>query len=254
MGFLRLGTHLINFDYVLNKSLSQTCTAAQHSLAYSAFVRKGVILSNWFESNPTKSILIYTFFVAGFTWGVSNFILDENRVNLYKAQVENEQALNRQFNAKIGVLESRIIELSNENKRLYDWVAKEPGSFPALSKEIEALEHQLASEREVTESNAPNGLNENKTDVSYSYSESFVIGQSFTDPLTNATIGVSNVSIQRTADVYLHLPGSSGVEVNSVKPGSSWVYSYKNKTYKLTLNTIEWIGSQLQATVVEISE
>lgn len=78
------------------------------------------------------------------------------------------------------------------------------------------------------------------------------MGQSFTDPLTNATIGVSQIASDYTADIYLFLPGKESLEKKGVKPGSSWVYGFEKKQYKLTLNKIEWIGSSLKATVVEM--
>jgi len=189
--------------------------------------------------------------VIAATWAASHFVLDENKVNLYKAQVSNEQAVNRQLEAKISVLESRIVELSNNNKQLLSWVSETPSSFPALKNKITKLEARLASVPNVQKIAE---INKTEADKKYRYSEEFVKGQSFTDPLTNATIGVSDVSIDRTAKIYLYIPGLEGDEINDVKPGTSWAYRFKGKEYHLTLNTIEWIGSYLKATVTEIDK
>lgn len=209
-------------------------------------------MSNWFEDNPTKSIVSYTLVVIAATWAASYFVIDENKINLYKSQVDNERSVNRQLEAKIGVLEGKILDLSNENKQLKEWLSGESTSYPALINKIHALEKEL-SERPRIGSSEPKNTNEfSDLNKLYSYSENFVMGQSFTDPLTNATIGVSQIASDYTADIYLFLPGKESLEKKGVKPGSSWVYEFEKKQYKLTLNKIEWIGSSLKATVVEM--
>lgn len=209
-------------------------------------------MSNWFEENPTKSIISYTLVVITATWAASYFVIDENKINLYKSQVDNERSVNRQLEAKVSVLEGKILDLSNENKQLKEWLSSESTSYPALVNKIQALEKELR-ERPLTSAGASKEVNDSSNlNERYSYSESFVMGQSFTDPLTNATIGVSNIAANYTADIYLFLPGKENIEKKGVKPGSSWVYEFEKKQYKLTLNKIEWIGSNLKATVVEM--
>ncbi|WP_156801519.1 hypothetical protein [Psychromonas sp. CNPT3] len=43
--------------------------------------------------------------------------MDRNKVNLYKAQVSNEQAVNRALEVKVSVLELKISEVSDANKQ-----------------------------------------------------------------------------------------------------------------------------------------
>ena len=212
-------------------------------------------LSNWFENNQTKSVITYTVAVIAATWAASYFLIDENKINLYKAQVDNEKAVNRQFQAKIGVLESKILELSNENKQLKRWLSDDTTSYPVLVSKIKNLELEIAKTKEVelSKTRDDKALKPIKKEVKpYSYSEEFVMGQSFTYPLTNATIGVSQIASDYTANIYLFLPGKESVEKTDVKPGSSWVFEFEKKQYKLTLNKVEWIGSSLKATVVEM--
>jgi len=209
-------------------------------------------LSNWFENNQTKSVLTYTLVVIGATWAASYFLIDESKVNLYKAQVTNEKAVNRQFEAKISVLESKILDLSNENKQLKLWLSDDSASFPSLVAKIKKLEKKANKAKQV-EINKESTVESTKKEVRpYSYSEDFVMGQSFTDPLTNATIGVSQIASDYTADIYLFLPGTDSIEKTNVKPGSSWIFDFEQKKYKLTLNRVEWIGNSLKATVVEM--
>lgn len=210
-------------------------------------------LSNWFEDNATKSIFSYTLVVIAATWAASYFVIDESKINLYKAQVENEQTVNRTLEAKISVLERDILSLANENAQLKNWLSDDTAAYPSLVAKIEKLEKEMKVKVSV---GAATEKNTNyPVDISskpYLYTESFVKGQSFTDPLTNAIIGVSRVSIDYTADIYLFLPGKGALEKNGVKPGSSWVYGFLGKEYMLTLNSIEWIGNNLKVTVLEI--
>ncbi|MDP4488005.1 hypothetical protein QDG88_08640 [Pseudoalteromonas piscicida] len=209
-------------------------------------------MSNWFEENPTKSIISYTLVVIAATWAASYFVIDENKINLYKSQVDNEKSVNRQLQAKVSVLEGKILDLSNENKQLKEWLSSEATSYPALVNKIQALEKKLSEGPLTAAGSAKNAHDSSNQKKLYSYSENFVMGQSFTDPLTNATIGVSQIASDYTADIYLFLPGKESLEKKGVKPGSSWVYGFEKKQYKLTLNKIEWIGSSLKATVVEM--
>ena len=209
-------------------------------------------MSNWFEENPTKSVVSYTLVVIAATWAASYFVIDENKINLYKSQVDNEKSVNRQLQAKISVLEGKILELSNENKQLKEWLSTDSASYPTLVRKIKRLEKELSELPAALPEDIKSTQDSSGVDRPYSYSESFVMGQSFTDPLTNATIGVSQIASDYTADIYLFLPGKESTEKKGVKPGSSWVYEFDKKQYKLTLNKIEWIGSSLKATVVQM--
>jgi len=209
-------------------------------------------MSNWFESNPTKSIITYTLVIVTFTWAASFFVLDENKVNLYKAQVENEKTVNRQLNVKISVLEEKLLSLSNENNRFEKWLFEDTSSYPFLIEKITELEKKIKTKDLKKHTTDKAKQLSNIVKKPYLYSEVFVMGQSFTDPLTNATLGVSQISIKYTADIYLYLPGKEAIEEVGIKPGTSWIYEYNKKQYKLTLNTVNWTGSTLKATVVEV--
>ena len=52
----------------------------------------GEDMSNWFQEHPVTTIVGHTILVATTTWLVSSFVIDENKINLYKAQAENANA------------------------------------------------------------------------------------------------------------------------------------------------------------------
>ncbi len=218
-------------------------------------------MSNWFQEHPVTTIVGHTILVATTTWLVSSFVIDENKVNLYKAQAENanaqiknEQAIAEQYKAKVSVLESEIVSLRTINLRYLSWLSEEPKSFPALEKKVASLESQLSAAlvraSEVSKSNSLP-----KADpiyVPYEFKSSFEKGGSFVDPRTSATLGVSNISPDYTATGVLYIPGKDTVELSNIKPGETWLFEQNDKTYKLTLESVNWINNSLKASVVEI--
>jgi len=201
-------------------------------------------MANWFEDNPTKSVIAYTFVVGAVVWGVSNFVLDENKVNFYKA-------VSAQYEAKVSVLESEVSNLKTENERYRSWLSQDPKSFPTLESKIKNLEVALdeASRRPAikTEDKAPD------TQL-YDFTKSFYKGESFVDPKTKAVIGVSEVTPDYSANVVLFLPGGEKKELTGVKPGTTWVFDKGGKKYNLTLESVNWLNNGLKASVSEVSE
>jgi len=91
-------------------------------------------VSNWFEDHPIRSIIVHTLIVAGAVWAAFAFIFDENKVAVYRAQVENEKATATQYKAKTEVLEVEIARLLQEK----------PGNVGIASVD-NAVEHQLGN-------------------------------------------------------------------------------------------------------------
>ena len=201
-------------------------------------------MSNWFEDNPLKSIIAHTCLVGATIWAVSYFILDENKVNVYKAASE-------QYKAKVSVLESEISNLKSENDRYRSWLLQDPKSFLALEAKIQNLEVELdeARKRPIVDA-------EEKTPDTqlYEFSKSFSKGESFIDPKTRAVIGVSDVTSQYTANAVVVLPGGEKLDLKEVKPGTTWEFDKGGKKYNLTLDTVNWLNNGLKASVSEVSE
>ncbi|MBR9857734.1 MAG: hypothetical protein GYB38_08495 [Gammaproteobacteria bacterium] len=219
-------------------------------------------MSNWFQEHPSTAIVGHTILISTATWLVSSFIIDENKVNLYKAQAENskaqiknEQSIAEQYKAKISVLESEIVNLRTINQRYLSWLREDSQSFPSLEKKVAGLESQL-NEALVRAAVVPNSNDEPKAKpiyVPYEFKGSFEQGGSFVDPKTSATIGVSAISPDYTATGVLYIPGKDTVELSRTKPGATWVFDKNEKTYKLTLESVNWINNSLEASVVEVS-
>jgi len=225
-------------------------------------------MSNWFQDNPVFTIIGHTALVATTTIVFTTFVLDENKINFYKAQSEsataqinNEKAIAEQYKAKVSVLESDITALRSDNERYLKWLGQDSKSFPSLEQEITNLNAKLKDA--VLESTAKSS-NNNKSNtlpitspseaspLPYQFSSEFVRGSSFVDPKTRATIGVSDISSRYTATGIISIPGKDNLELSDVKPGSSWSFSENGTHYKLTLEGVNWINNTLKASVVEV--
>lgn len=218
-------------------------------------------MCNWFREHPVTTIIGHTILVATTTWVVSSFVIDENKVNLYKAQAENanaqiknEQSIAEQYKAKVSVLESDIVNLRIINQRYLSWLSEDKKSFPSLEKKVSGLEEQLNAAL-IRESNLHKSGNIKKVDpvyVPYKFKGSFEKGGSFVDPKTLVTLGVSYISPDYTANGVLYIPGKETVELSRIKPGETWIFDQNEKTYKLTLEAVNWIDNSLKASVIEI--
>ncbi|MCK9801436.1 hypothetical protein M1B34_28150 [Pseudomonas sp. MAFF 302030] len=200
-------------------------------------------MSNWFEDNPIKSVISHTCLVGAAIWAVSYFILDENKVNVYKAASE-------QYKAKVSVLESEVSSLKSENDRYRSWLLQDPKSFPALESKIKSLEVALEEENKTPKVKAEDNVDA----LLYELSKGFSKGESFTDPKTKAVIGVSTLTPDNTANGVVVLPGGDRIELAGAKPGTTWSFNKGGKKYNLTLDSVNWLNNSVKASVSEVSE
>lgn len=219
-------------------------------------------MSNWFQENPTTTIIGHTILVATTTWFVSSFVIDENKVNLYKAQSENanaqiktEQSTTEQYKAKVSVLEAEIENLKATNKKYLSWLEEEKHSFPVLEKKIINLEKELQSAKSNTihEKNETSKSNAKFDIEPYSFRETLSKGSSFIDPKTSATLGVADITSDYRATGTLNIIGQETKELHRISPGTTWVFEQDNKTYKLTLEFVNWLSNTVTVSIVDIS-
>jgi len=213
-------------------------------------------MSNWFSDHPITTIISHTLIVGAGVWAVSAFVLNDNKINLYKAQVEtskaqvdNSKTIAEQYMQKVAGLESEVARLRSENERYLTWLTSEPKSFPALSLKISNLERDLSAARMLGQGSgeiqSPTG------DILYEFSKGFSKGESFKDPMTKAVIGVSDIASNFTASGVVSLPTGEKINITSAKPGDSWDFTKSGKNYRLTLDSVNWITNSLKASVSE---
>ncbi|MDD0999298.1 hypothetical protein M5G20_26010 [Pseudomonas sp. TNT2022 ID1044] len=212
-------------------------------------------MPSWFQEHPAFSIISHTIVVATATWLVSSFVIDENKVNLYKAKAESAESRAEQFNAKISILESDLANLKSENDRYLTWLTSDPKTVPAMEKRIKELEGSLASAALNKVSEHHEGSDQPLVKPKYyEFSKSFMKGETFVDPKTNAVIGISNISIDNTARGTLYIPGSETIELQNVGPGATWKFDKNGVKYQMTVEGVNWLNNTLKASVTEVDK
>lgn len=72
-------------------------------------------MSNWFEENPTKSVIVYTILIATTTWAISTYVLQDNRIALLRSELDSQKALSEQYRAKSELLSKDLESVRAEN-------------------------------------------------------------------------------------------------------------------------------------------
>lgn len=101
-------------------------------------------MSNWFEDNPMKSVISYTFIVVGFTWAVSTFVLQDNRINLMRSEVDSQKAVAEQYKAKVELLQREIDTIRSENIEYRAWLSQSKDAIPTIVPRITELKLKIA--------------------------------------------------------------------------------------------------------------
>ena len=217
-------------------------------------------MPNWFEDHPARSIIVYTLTIAAATWACSTFVVDERRVNYYKAEAENSETMAKQYQAKVSVLELENRNIREENQTYRRWLESQPTSFPALAAKIKQLEDSQPKQpctqsgqetaAKTVPAQAPNAANAGP----YSSKGVAKEGETFTDSHTGVNVGVAQVTVDQTAKIILNLPGKQQQVIPAVMPGMQWPYSYRGSNYELLVKAIHWIGSSVEFQIDEQSK
>ncbi|WP_162889519.1 hypothetical protein [Pseudomonas parafulva] len=208
------------------------------------------VVTNWFENNQTKSVLMYTLLVAATAWGVSRFILDEKRINLCEAETKSAVTISETHKAKVSALEGDVSALKAQNDRYLSWLSKEPKTFPALETRIQQLEKDLADANlRAREAGGESSLREE--DV-YSYSMDLSKGESIEDPKTGALLGIYEVRSDYKATGAVNLPGQQRIKFEGAGAGDNWEFEVSGKRYRMKLDSVNWINNSVKVSVKEM--
>lgn len=209
---------------------------------------------NWFEEHPARSIIIYTIVIAGAMWVAFIFVFDENKVAVYRAQVENEKATTNQYKAKTEVLEVEIARLRDENRKYLEWMVRTPNTLPYLEQRIKQLTEENSRPKAdlagagCSESSATATL----SSPPYSIARTLNVGESLIDPKTGATFGVGRITADFSASAVVDLPGEKPQELAQVKAGSSWSFAKDGKHYQLVVSKVDWFSNKAEVILKEL--
>ncbi|WP_343631282.1 hypothetical protein [Fluviicola sp.] len=199
------------------------------------------IKKNWFEDNPTKSIITYTLIIIGAAWAFYRFTFEENKLDLYKAQIESKKSEISQYMARIDFLEKENTRLNVILKDFEDWNSKssDPGLFYKNKfKELALLkakyEKSLALNNTVLNNTAHNSKNSKTSlDVDISKSSTYI-----NDDL-GIVIAVNDVNLYGDCNITISVGMKKNETFKDVKVGRQFSYD----KISITLSEAQYIGS-----------
>ncbi len=199
-------------------------------------------MSNWFEDNPTKSIISYTIIVAGVTWATSTFVLQDNRLSLAQSELESQKSLTEQYKSKTELLQRDIDVLRAENVEYRRWLGQTQDAIPVIVPQITKLKEKVTSlEAETarlraTSPTVPKSIQEHEA----------ILGTAFIDDVTGLVLTVKRTTRARVALVAVRLPGEDGPLQAFIELGHQWPFKFKEKEYLLTVTHISWIDDSIR--------
>lgn len=216
-------------------------------------------MSNWFQDNPTTSVITYTIFVAGATWAASTFILQDNKLNLANSELESQKAIVEQYKAKSEILQSEIEGLRIENQEYRAWLAQSKDAIPIMVPQLIKLKSQLAKFKQL------DGIAENATGteiseihnsstatvspkaqvvknlpVNFSLAQTAKRGIAGIDETTGLVVTVVGTRANNTASLIISFPDRDVVTDESVYAGKKFKFNWGGQTIVLTIIQIEF--------------
>lgn len=217
-------------------------------------------MGNWFEDNPTKSVLIHTVVVATATWAAFTFVFDENRIKLHEAKVARAESETKEVNARNLVLATRVDYLTKENEQLHRWLESEPKTVPyyenqlsKLSQKVLGFEESLRKAQSISSEKQGSDWLQRELEK-YNATQTKPVQMSIYDPFTNVVIGADRVSIEGKTDIKITLPDGKKIENPSSLPGDTWDYEYQGKNYRIILDSADWATQQFGTRIIELKQ
>jgi hypothetical protein len=214
-------------------------------------------MSNWFERNQTKSVILYTITVAGVTWVCLNFIIDENRVNLYRAQKESADAENKTLEAKVSIYQEENARVRADRDRYLSWLQSDPKSIPYADKEIANLSSEVSMLKTKIGALKTAGLSDGHKNAEvaalgpYVNSQAIQKGSAFFDPKTDVRLGINMVHADYTVDGTAYIPGRGSIDIADVRPGKTFEFQKDGKPYTLTVDEVNFLTDSAKISVQE---
>jgi hypothetical protein len=196
-------------------------------------------MSSWFESNPTKSVIVHTVLVVVAVWEFPIFVLDVNKVNFYEAKVSRIEAESREVSARNKVLSTWLEYLTQENNRMKKWLEGIPKSIPHYEKQTEELQSEIKSLKENITNTSSRNLPQSGPQL-YKNSYWQDAATSIVDNETKVVPGVAKINYGDSADINLTLPNDEKIKAKSVAPGENWTFSKGESNYMLVIESIDW--------------
>lgn len=214
-------------------------------------------MSNIIERHPGYTLLVVSIGVMTITWAILTFVLEDNKVNFYKAQIEsvkaeteNIKSENSTYKSKIEFLEKENAKLNSTNQVYFDYIRKRPDAILFLQKKIEDLTAENLLLRNgsslLLDSSATNPI----TKTAYNAKAEISRGEAYIDEVTGLVIGLNEINIDRQANVKITLPAKE--EINQkVEAGKIYEFKSKMKNYALVITQVDYYSNRLTIQIKE---
>jgi hypothetical protein len=204
-------------------------------------------MSNWFEDNPIKSVIGHTIIVASFTWVVSTFVLQDNRINLMRSEVDSQKAVAEQYKAKVELLQREIDTVRAENIEYRAWLSQSKDAVPTIVPRITELKLKIAELEKIHK-----GVNASTT--SSSPEITIARGRAYVDTPTGLVFTVLGINHERQARIAIKLPGKSVADESTVYPGWQWKFNADGQQHLLTLLEVNFFGDSIRIQITRAKE
>ncbi len=173
-------------------------------------------MSNWFESNATTSIIIYTITIAAAAWATTRYVLQDNRIELLQSELNAQKAVSEQYESKAEILSKDLETVRSENAEYRSWLSQSKEAVPAIMPRISELKTYItALEGQVSKLSKD-------SPVSVSTIRDARRGLPNIDELTGLRLEVQEVTIDKHASILV-----KGTSKNTQKFPDAMALSYR---------------------------
>ncbi|NRT16605.1 hypothetical protein HNP99_002976 [Flavobacterium sp. 28A] len=195
-------------------------------------------MSNWFETNPTKSIISYTILIIGVVWVFYKFTFEESKIDNYKSQIETKQATISQFQARIEYLEEENLKFKSELKDYEDWNSKSEN--PTLFYKSQYEKTILTRDNSVKTNISKNTDLKN---IKISKSESYI------NKDLDIIIGLTDVSVNYGCFLNISYGNSLNINFENKNIGDTILLESNKGKIKVTINKVNYVYSNIEISI-----
>ena len=195
-------------------------------------------MSNWFESNPTKSVIGYTILIIGVTWAFYKFTFEESKIDNYKSQIETKQATITQYQARIEYLEEENQKFKSELKDFEEWNSKSenPTLFYKSQYEKTILSRNDSTKTNISQKN-------NLENILINKSESYI------NKDLDLIIGLKDVSVNYGCFFNISYGNKLNQNFENKKVGETLVLDSNKGKIKVTINKVNYVYSSIEISI-----
>lgn len=214
-------------------------------------------MSNIIERHPGYTLLLVTISVMTITWAILTFVLEDNKVNFYKAQIEsvkaeaeNFKSENSSYKSKIEFLEKENAKLNSINQVYFNYIEKDPNAIIFLQKRLDDLTEQNLLLKNGSSLLLDSAFTASTINSTYNVKAEISRGEAYFDEVTGLVIGLNEINYYRQANVNFTLPGKEEKRMK-VEAGSKFEFKSKMRNYELIIIQVDYYSNQLTIQIKE---